>query len=303
MGKIWQLGCVLAVATTTCGGSDEACAQLCECINAKGCESYCEELVASSNDDRASCLNDSTVQASGCEGLCQNFSTSIGGEGEGEAEGEDLVDPETDPDGVLQNLTIAGGTYVAGPPPASSGTDTTVSGGGGSVAVTAGQTTTVNVSYSTLSGYAGCVVTVEGATGYIDVPNSTLPAAGTVPLVITVGADIGTGAWTCVYGVYDISGGVSNYVDTEVSTTNKGTTPGGFDCGDGSSISADIACNGTPDCAGGQDEGDMCYDPTSCCQATQGCPGETGSSCGGTCCCCGAGEACCADWSGCCPSA
>jgi hypothetical protein len=75
----------------------------------------------------------------------------------------------------------------------------------------------------------------------------------------------------------------------------------GFDCGDGTSISPDLACNGNYDCANGADEdASICSDETSCCVATNGCPGETGNNCGETCCCCPTAQACCPDQSGCC---
>jgi hypothetical protein len=68
---------------------------------------------------------------------------------------------------------------------------------------------------------------------------------------------------------------------------------GTFVCDDGEVICADIVCNGSADCADGSDENnEMCGDDVSCCVATQGCPGETGSDCADTCCCCPYGMVC-----------
>lgn len=64
-------------------------------------------------------------------------------------------------------------------------------------------------------------------------------------------------------------------------------------CDDGSPICAELKCNGTVECADGSDENpDVCSVAASCCAATSGCPGETGSSCTDECCCCGIGEVC-----------
>ncbi len=78
----------------------------------------------------------------------------------------------------------------------------------------------------------------------------------------------------------------------------------GFDCGDGTCIAADRACNRAQDCANGSDEADaVCGNPDSCCTATRGCPGETGASCANSCCCCPSGQACCPNPAdGCCAS-
>lgn len=76
-----------------------------------------------------------------------------------------------------------------------------------------------------------------------------------------------------------------------------------FDCGDGECIAPSQVCNRASDCSNGRDESSsMCNSQGSCCRATRGCPGETGSSCSGSCCCCPGGQRCCTDWSGCCPA-
>jgi hypothetical protein len=75
----------------------------------------------------------------------------------------------------------------------------------------------------------------------------------------------------------------------------------GFRCANGDCIRASQVCNSTPDCSDGSDERNaLCSDEGSCCQATLGCPGETGDMCANACCCCPEGQACCADRSGCC---
>lgn len=73
----------------------------------------------------------------------------------------------------------------------------------------------------------------------------------------------------------------------------SGCTSGTFVCGNGKLICRDKVCNGKNDCGDSSEEGSsMCGAPQSCCQVTNGCPGETGSTCGGTCCCCPYGQAC-----------
>jgi hypothetical protein len=88
-------------------------------------------------------------------------------------------------------------------------------------------------------------------------------------------------------------------VEEPEQTVCEFTCPGSDTC-----IAAATVCNGTDDCPGGSDEDpSICGDESSCCIATQGCPGETGDSCADSCCCCPGGMACCADHTqGCCPS-
>ena len=76
-----------------------------------------------------------------------------------------------------------------------------------------------------------------------------------------------------------------------------------FQCRGGPCIDASKVCNGTNDCAGGEDEDpSVCSNTHGCCVATSGCPGETGTACGQACCCCPFGQRCCPDQSGCCNS-
>jgi hypothetical protein len=77
-----------------------------------------------------------------------------------------------------------------------------------------------------------------------------------------------------------------------------------FRCSNGNCIEASSVCNGQFECPAGDDENPtICNNPTSCCEATMGCPGETGSDCAATCCCCPGGQACCANGAdGCCAS-
>lgn len=64
-------------------------------------------------------------------------------------------------------------------------------------------------------------------------------------------------------------------------------------CADGFPICAELVCNGTVDCADGSDEDpSICGEQSSCCQATNGCPGESGTECSAECCCCDFGEVC-----------
>jgi hypothetical protein len=75
--------------------------------------------------------------------------------------------------------------------------------------------------------------------------------------------------------------------------TLPGCSSGTFVCGNSKVICRDRLCNDTNDCGDNTDEGTaMCAQAQSCCQVTNGCPGETGSDCGSTCCCCPLGQAC-----------
>lgn len=78
----------------------------------------------------------------------------------------------------------------------------------------------------------------------------------------------------------------------------------GFTCPSGDCVDPSKVCNQAFDCPGGEDEDpNICGNQDSCCVATAGCPGETGSDCADSCCCCPGGQACCADpTQGCCAS-
>jgi hypothetical protein len=65
-----------------------------------------------------------------------------------------------------------------------------------------------------------------------------------------------------------------------------------FKCANGKAICADLVCNRQNNCGDNSDEGAFCNNDTTCCVATKGCPGETGSSCADTCCCCPYGQVC-----------
>lgn len=68
---------------------------------------------------------------------------------------------------------------------------------------------------------------------------------------------------------------------------------GTFTCANGQVICADLVCNSRDDCGDNSDESrSFCGDPNSCCVATNGCPGETATSCAETCCCCPYGQIC-----------
>ena len=105
---------------------------------------------------------------------------------------------------------------------------------------------------------------------------------------------------------YISSGGLSQMLATQVicgtgsnplpadvgSPPLQGCTSGTFVCGSGKLICRDKVCNRSNDCGDNSDEGSNMCQPQSCCQVTNGCPGETGSSCAGSCCCCPYGQAC-----------
>lgn len=90
-------------------------------------------------------------------------------------------------------------------------------------------------------------------------------------------------------------GSTSNTLPADVTAAPiSGCTSGTFVCGNSKLICRDKVCNSSNDCGDNSDEGsNMCGgDGGSCCQVTNGCPGETGSNCGSTCCCCPLGQAC-----------
>ena len=85
----------------------------------------------------------------------------------------------------------------------------------------------------------------------------------------------------------------SKPLPADVTTSIPGCTSGVFTCGNGTVICASKVCNRTNDCGDNSDEStSMCGQAQSCCQATNGCPGETGSSCASSCCCCPYGQVC-----------
>jgi hypothetical protein len=86
----------------------------------------------------------------------------------------------------------------------------------------------------------------------------------------------------------------SNPLPTDVTAPPiPGCTSGVFACLNGHTICADKVCNSSNDCGDNSDEAsNLCGVPRSCCQVTNGCPGETGTSCGASCCCCPYGQAC-----------
>ena len=85
----------------------------------------------------------------------------------------------------------------------------------------------------------------------------------------------------------------SKLLPTDVTTQIPGCTSGTFACANGKAICRDKVCNHTNDCGDNSDEAsNMCGAAKSCCQVTNGCPGETGSSCAATCCCCPYGQVC-----------
>jgi len=144
---------------------------------------------------------------------------------------------------------------------------------------------------STCDGRGGCSLPNGGCGTDLDCGDFCCPQGTTCG----ANGECLSGSATCGDGICDPS-------EIDVCVDCAGGN-GGFDCGDGTSISPDLVCNNASDCANGADEDfAICSDTTNCCVATNGCPGETGNDCGATCCCCGVGEACCADLSGCCAS-
>ncbi|MEA2626903.1 MAG: hypothetical protein QOD06_2948 [Candidatus Binatota bacterium] len=138
-----------------------------------------------------------------------------------------------------------------------------------------------------IGGTAGVAGTTAAAGGLGTSTTAAIVAGG----VAVVGGAAAGGA--AAAGAFGGGGGNGGGGDTCPSDQ--------FRCNDGSCIPRNLVCNTQPNCPGGDDES-LCTDERSCCVATAGCPGETGSNCADTCCCCGVAEACCADLSGCCPS-
>lgn len=85
----------------------------------------------------------------------------------------------------------------------------------------------------------------------------------------------------------------SNTLPADVTAAPiTGCTSGTFVCGNSKLICRDKVCNSKDDCGDNSDEGANMCGAQSCCQVTNGCPGETGSSCASSCCCCPNGQAC-----------
>lgn len=106
---------------------------------------------------------------------------------------------------------------------------------------------------------------------------------------------IASGALNVALATQLACGTTSNTLPSDVTAAPiAGCTSGTFVCGNGNLICRDKVCNqGTNDCGDNTDESSsLCGAPQSCCQVTNGCPGETGSTCGSTCCCCPQGQAC-----------
>lgn len=90
----------------------------------------------------------------------------------------------------------------------------------------------------------------------------------------------------------DTCSNVSNPLPADVAAVLlTGCTSGVFACNNGSLICRSLVCNGRSECGDGSDES-VCGTELSCCQATNGCPGETATSCAESCCCCPYGEVC-----------
>lgn len=115
-----------------------------------------------------------------------------------------------------------------------------------------------------------------------------LNGGGNIINAIDVAPD--PGSVVSAYG----SGAIGNYVD-QASNPRRPTSDkplprcmsGTFTCANGKIICASVVCNGHDDCGDNSDErSTMCNTESSCCLSTNGCPGETGTSCAETCCCC-----------------
>jgi hypothetical protein len=123
--------------------------------------------------------------------------------------------------------------------------------------------------------------------------NSSIPGPVGADTVITTVADV------CIGKMVDRGmseaprPSSSKPLPTDVTTSIPGCTSGVFSCGNGTVICASKVCNRTNDCGDNSDEGTtMCGQAQSCCQVTNGCPGETASSCASSCCCCPYGQVC-----------
>lgn len=119
--------------------------------------------------------------------------------------------------------------------------------------------------------------------------NSILPPDGNKALNV-----IESGALNRMLATQVACGAVSNPLPTDVTAAPiAGCSTGTFVCGNGKLICRDKICNNANDCGDNSDEGSsICGVSQSCCQVTNGCPGETGSDCGSSCCCCPYGQAC-----------
>jgi len=118
--------------------------------------------------------------------------------------------------------------------------------------------------------------------------NSILPPDGGKALNV-----IAAGTLNIALATQLACGATSNPLPADViAAAIPGCTSGTFVCGNSKLICRDRVCNGANDCGDNSDEGSSMCGAQSCCQVTNGCPGETGSTCGGTCCCCPFGQAC-----------
>jgi len=87
---------------------------------------------------------------------------------------------------------------------------------------------------------------------------------------------------------------INDYVDRALNPRRPSSSKplprcmsGTFTCTNGKTICANEVCNNKDNCGDNSDErSEMCGTESSCCLSTNGCPGETGTSCAKTCCCC-----------------
>jgi tetratricopeptide (TPR) repeat protein len=138
---------------------------------------------------------------------------------------------------------------------------------------------------------AGAGGTAGGAGG-ISAGTAALVAAG---VAVAAGAAVGGVAASGGFSSGGGGGGGN-------PTPGSGCTVDQFRCNDGTCIPASSVCNHHADCTGGEDEApSICGNAQSCCIATNGCVGETGTNCAQSCCCCPVSQACCANHEqGCC---